>query len=155
MRTEGSTQTHWIQLRSIRSQVIPSGLICPTKIGTSKMNDFVSLIKIEKGLVIRDPWIGKILSGQKTWEMRSWPTRQRELCALIRKGSGKVVGLAELADCRPAIATLSEYAMAERYHQIPPAEQPSAWDKIGRYLGLSEMLSGSRNRCLAHIKVVL
>lgn len=51
-----------------------------------------------KGLIIDTPQIDRILSGKKTWEMRSMATKQRGLVALIRKGSGQVVGVAELVD---------------------------------------------------------
>ena len=51
-----------------------------------------------KGLIIDTPHIDNILSGKKTWEMRSTQTKQRGPVALIRKGSGKVIGIAELID---------------------------------------------------------
>ncbi|ANC90827.2 hypothetical protein A6A40_02310 [Azospirillum humicireducens] len=56
-----------------------------------------------KGLVIREPWIDLILSGSKTWEMRSKPTLVRGQIALIRKGSGMVCGVAELVACHSAL----------------------------------------------------
>lgn len=51
-----------------------------------------------KGIVIDTPYVDRILSGNKTWEMRSSATKQRGLVALIRKGSGQIVGVAELVD---------------------------------------------------------
>lgn len=51
-----------------------------------------------KGLIIDTPHIDNILSGRKVWEMRSTLTKQRGLVALIRKGSGKVIGVAEIVD---------------------------------------------------------
>ena len=51
---------------------------------------------VTKGLVIADPWIGHILSGEKSWEMRSTGTSLRGWFGLIRKGSGTVVGVAKL-----------------------------------------------------------
>lgn len=51
-----------------------------------------------KGLIIDTPHIDNILAGRKVWEMRSTPTKQRGLVALIRKGSGNVVGVAEIVD---------------------------------------------------------
>lgn len=51
---------------------------------------------ISKGLVIDDPWISLILDGQKTWEMRSRDAKVRGTIALIRKGSGMIVGTANL-----------------------------------------------------------
>lgn len=52
-----------------------------------------------RGLVIREPWIDLILNGEKTWEIRSTATKVRERIALIRGGSGTVVGCADLVGC--------------------------------------------------------
>jgi hypothetical protein len=57
-----------------------------------------------KGLVIRSPWIDKILSGEKTWEMRSRNTKIRGQIALIRAGSGQIFGTANLVDCLSALS---------------------------------------------------
>lgn len=56
------------------------------------------MTEITKGLVIADPWIGYILDGSKTWEMRSKETKVRGRIALIRKGTGAVWGVATLAN---------------------------------------------------------
>ena len=58
---------------------------------------------VEKGLVIREPWVSMILDGAKTWEMRSKATRYRGWVGLIRKGSGKVSGVARLAEVGEAL----------------------------------------------------
>src|SRR5258708_38826392 len=51
-----------------------------------------------KGLIVDTPHIDNILSGQKTWEMRSRRAHVRGTIALIRKGTGTVVGTAEIVD---------------------------------------------------------
>lgn len=71
-----------------------------------------------KGLVIRQPWIDLILSGEKTWEMRSQATTVRGEIALIEKGSGKVVGMAELTDSLPPILP-SQMPTHFSKHRIP------------------------------------
>jgi hypothetical protein len=48
-----------------------------------------------KGLIIDEPWIGYIISGTKTWEMRSRNTVRRGRIALIQKGSKMVIGVAD------------------------------------------------------------
>lgn len=53
------------------------------------------------GLIIAEPWIGLILEGRKTWEMRSRDTPVRGQIGLIRKGSKSVVGVAELVGTLP------------------------------------------------------
>ena len=76
-----------------------------------------------KALSIRHPWVDLILAGSKTVEIRTWATRyrgplllhasagygipEREASARLRlpppspDGLGAVVGIAELAECRP------------------------------------------------------
>jgi hypothetical protein len=51
-----------------------------------------------RGLIIDEPWISLIVSGQKTWEMRSRNTGVRGRIGLIRKGSKTVIGLADLVE---------------------------------------------------------
>ncbi len=76
------------------------------------------MIDVARGLVIREPWIDLILSGQKTWEMRSTSPSWRGWFGLIRKGSGEISGVARLADVgRP----LSPDEMIQTFdrHRIP------------------------------------
>jgi hypothetical protein len=51
-----------------------------------------------RGLIIREPWIGYILEGRKTWEIRSRATKMRGQIALIKGGSGQIVGVANVVD---------------------------------------------------------
>lgn len=81
-----------------------------------------------KALIIREPWISLILSGEKTWEMRSTNLRHRGLIGLIRQGSGLVVGVARVTDCLPALSR-EAYAANFVKHRIPPAEQAAAFDR--------------------------
>lgn len=81
-----------------------------------------------EGLVIREPWIGRILGGQKTWEMRSTACHKRGLVALIRARSGTVVGVADLVDSLAALDTPDAYAAAEPFHAIRPSEQKTAYE---------------------------
>ena len=46
---------------------------------------------------IKYPWIDMILIGAKTWEIRSKNTKKIGPVALIRSGSGTVVGTADLS----------------------------------------------------------
>lgn len=81
-----------------------------------------------KALIIREPWIDEILAGRKTWELRSKPFRHRGEIALIRKGSGCVVGIAELTGCLPP---LDEAAMRETFHlhRVPSHKIGDVLDK--------------------------
>src|SRR3546814_11625464 len=71
-----------------------------------------------RGLVIREPWIGLILRGQKTWEMRSKPTNVRGRIALIRAKSGLIVGTAKLVASESAL-TSHNYMQHRDRHAIP------------------------------------
>ncbi|MDB5963472.1 MAG: hypothetical protein JWP59_4766 [Massilia sp.] len=70
------------------------------------------------GLIIREPWMGYILTGTKTWEMRTTPAPRRGRIALIRKGTGLVVGTAELVDSLAPLDAASLAASRDR-HRIP------------------------------------
>lgn len=81
-----------------------------------------------KGLIIDEPWLGFILSGQKTWEMRKTAVHHRGPIALIRKGSGQVIGTATLVGCLPPINDVDEYRRTEDRHRIPPSRQAAAFE---------------------------
>ena len=74
-----------------------------------------------KGLVIDEPWIGLIVSGEKTWEMRSRNTLVRGRIALIRKGSKTVIGVADLVRTLPKLSR-SELKASVGKHRVPESE---------------------------------
>lgn len=73
---------------------------------------------ITKGLIIGDPWIGYLLDGSKTWEMRAKPVKFRGWFGLIRKGSGAVQGIARLVDVRGPLSREDMLATVDK-HRIP------------------------------------
>ncbi|WP_207183157.1 hypothetical protein [Methylobacterium indicum] len=80
-----------------------------------------------KALIIDDPWIGLILCGEKTWEMRRTACRQTGRIGLIRKGSKQVVGVADLAGSLPPLDSAEAYRAAEPKHRIPADRQARAF----------------------------
>lgn len=84
-----------------------------------------------KGLIVDEPWIGMILRGEKTWEMRSRHTHLRGAVALIRKGSGAVVGVTHVVGCQGPLSVQELEASGVR-HRVPMAEflsgRASAWN---------------------------
>jgi hypothetical protein len=74
-----------------------------------------------KGLIIDEPWISLIVSGEKTWEMRSRNTHLRGRIGLIRKGSKTVIGLADLVDTLPKLPR-SELRASFAKHRVPEHE---------------------------------
>lgn len=75
-------------------------------------------MNITKGLIIDDPWIGHILDGSKTWEMRSTSASHRDWFALIRKGTGAVWGVARLVDSGSPLSPDEMIATYDK-HRIP------------------------------------
>ncbi len=51
-----------------------------------------------KGLISKSPHVENILSGKKTWEIRGSNTKIRGEIALIKSGSGTIVGKCEIID---------------------------------------------------------
>jgi len=54
---------------------------------------------IARALLIRHPWIDKILAGEKTWEIRGSRTTIRGTIGLIPSASGTVAGACDVIDC--------------------------------------------------------
>ena len=81
-----------------------------------------------KAIPIREPYIGLILRGLKTWEMRSTRATHRGLVGLIKTGSGHVVGVARLVGSLPPL-TAQNYAEKEPFHRVAPPEQAGAIER--------------------------
>jgi hypothetical protein len=95
-------------------------------------------MKPERGLIIRQPWIDLILSGEKTWEMRSRPTNIRGKIALIEQGTGLIVGEADIFTCMKTEpnAQFSDYFKNHCISDVNLiAKYPYAWvlENIKRY----------------------
>ena len=76
-------------------------------------------MKIEKGLLIKSPAVDNILSGRKTSEMRSAPTKIRGTIGLIRSKSGTVIGVVDIVDCKGPFSK-GELLQNESKHLITP-----------------------------------
>jgi hypothetical protein len=69
-----------------------------------------------KGLIIQSPWIDLILQGQKIWEIRSRNSTKREKIALIKSGTGLILGTVDLVNSKKL--TLQEFQETEKFHCI-------------------------------------
>jgi ASCH domain len=74
-----------------------------------------------RALIIKKPWLDKILAGTKTWEIRGSRTNIRGTIGLIESRSGTVVGLCEVVDCVGPL-TADEYRRNSRRAGMLPAE---------------------------------
>ena len=71
---------------------------------------------MKKGLIVRQPWLDLILSGQKIYEMRSRQTKIRGEIGLIQAGSGLVMGTCKLVNC--SFLTPAQAKECREFHQI-------------------------------------
>jgi hypothetical protein len=112
----GRTKTSPKSLRPPTKHMQPMGSNSSYQ-GTDNQDEDASLPK--SGLIVRPEPLDRILSGQKTWEMRSITTSKRELVALIAKGGREILGVARIADVR---GKLSDEAMIQtiNFHGIAP-----------------------------------
>ena len=78
------------------------------------------MTNIKQALIIRQPHIGKILDGLKTWEMRSIKTEPRGKIALIQQGTKTVVGIAEFLECIGPLSDNERFA-SEKKHGLSAA----------------------------------
>lgn len=73
------------------------------------------------GLIIRSPWVEMILEGKKTWEIRGKKTQVSGKIALIRGGSGLVVGTCNLVEVKGPL-TRKEFQRNRRKAGLKPSE---------------------------------
>jgi len=81
-----------------------------------------------KCLIIKQPWIDLILSGDKTWEMRSRPTNIRGRIGIIEQGTGLIVGEAELIDCINGMSHNRLYGYTPDKHLIQDERLLIKWN---------------------------
>lgn len=77
--------------------------------------------EINRTLTIRREPVEQILSGRKTWEIRSRPTRIRERIGISVKGEGVIVGTCSISNCIGPL-TLSEVRRNSRRMGLPNSE---------------------------------
>ena len=65
---------------------------------TSSMERIV-FPRIDTALKVAQSWLDKIVSGEKTWEIRNVASHFRGWFALFEIGSHQIVGIAHLIDC--------------------------------------------------------
>jgi hypothetical protein len=79
--------------------------------------------------VIKSPWIELILDRKKTWELRGSSTRIRGRIALIRKGSGAVVGHCDVVGVVGPLSR-ADLLASTRMHRVDPRDVGSV---VARY----------------------
>ena len=97
----------------------------------------------KSALIIKDEWLEMILSGKKTWEIRSTSTKKRERVALALSGAPLLLGDVEIVDSVKLDA--ATFAAETSKHGVPQhrhKEKLSAATKTfshGRSTGLVDI----------------
>lgn len=71
-----------------------------------------------RGLIIKQPYVGRILEGKKTWELRSGRANIRERIGLIEAGTSTVVGECDLVDCIPVQVSPAGLKETQAFHGL-------------------------------------
>lgn len=116
-------------------------------------SDTTNVIGDLSGLVIRREPLLKILKGGKTWEMRSKKIHKRGQIALIEKGTGLVVGVANLVDCKGPLNEAEMLANQDK-HQITQDRINSGEIANWRTAGYSVIYALSHIRFPINIRAV-
>lgn len=73
---------------------------------------------MNRALIIKKEYLDKILSGEKTWEMRSRATKICEKIGLIESGSGLIVGECWLLGSLSPIEKEFSYFATKKFHCV-------------------------------------
>ena len=105
-----------------------------------------SQLDFDRALIIADPWIGKTLSQEKIWEMRTTPPPKElinKTIGLIRKGSGLIVGEGRLYQpFTEKIETVKEFMLNRLKHRIP--FDSLNWDRWPFPWGIDQVIEYSK-----------
>ncbi|MCV2356561.1 ASCH domain-containing protein [Paucibacter sp. B2R-40] len=82
----------------------------------------------QRGLVIHEYALARILEGRKRLELRGRHNRQLGPVALIRKGSGQIVGVADIVDSIGPLS-LHELSLHSAEHSVEPTRLREVFDK--------------------------
>ena len=104
--------------RPIAAKVIPTGL---NQLSISNTKDMLRDVKKNGALIIDKPWIDLILSGLKTWEMRSTKFKKTGYIALIAKGTKTIVGVAKIQGFEGPLS-IDELTRNGDKHKVPQAQ---------------------------------
>jgi hypothetical protein len=83
----------------------------------------------KKGLIIRKPYITRILDGTKTWEMRTRFSNPQGRIALIEAGSGMIVGECIHEGSTAPIMDALDFQDTAQFHGMAPHEMNLVLDK--------------------------
>ncbi|UKA04672.1 ASCH domain-containing protein [Photobacterium damselae] len=80
-------------------------------------------IEYKKAIIIDYPWVDYFFDKNKTWEMRTTQAKYRGKIAIIAKGTGTIVGVAEFNDSLPRM-TIKELINNFDKHRVDYIKYP-------------------------------
>jgi hypothetical protein len=75
-------------------------------------------VRLDRLLVVAEPWASLLVDGDKTWELRTTSTKARGPIGIAAKGTGTIVGAVELVDVHGPYSR-AEIAPYEDLHRVP------------------------------------
>lgn len=99
---------------------------------------------MERALIVKQPWVDLILSGEKTWEMRSKRTLIRGRIGLIEQGTGLIVGECDLthsglpldkldAECFHCFHRVDDLSLLEKWRHPWHLENVKRYERPVKY----------------------
>ena len=82
---------------------------------------------MNRALIIRQPWLDMILSGEKIWEMRSKPTKITGRIGLIEQGTGFIVGEVNLDRCGLELTNFMTAEATKIFHNVDDLRLLKRW----------------------------
>lgn len=83
---------------------------------------------ITRALIIKKEYADLILTGEKTWEMRSTKTNIRGRVGIIESGSGTIVGEVDIVDSLPKLKTPFEKFRNFAKHRVSNLDLLRRWN---------------------------
>lgn len=106
-----------LKARTLISDANASKIVQGESLNAS-VSDIVRDINNNGALIIDKPWIELILSGKKSWEMRTTKFKKLGYIGLVEKGSKTITGIAYIDGYTPPLS-IDELKVNKAKHQIP------------------------------------
>ena len=85
-------------------------------------NNYFREYMIQRAFFLKPQWLALVLSGEKSWELRTTATSIREQVGIIEKSSGTVVGICTIVACHGPL-TDDELAASYSKHLTTPLDR--------------------------------
>ncbi len=89
-------------------------------------------LRLDRLLVVAEPWASLLVDGKKTWELRTTSTKIRGPIGIVAKGTGTIIGAVDLIGLHGPF-TRSEIVPYEHFHRVPASSTSTYSGPKGLY----------------------